>query len=656
MIMSQVLDRLHKTFEENPFVTIDSEGNGKSRIYVDEWDFTALGQSKTKVNFKNIEKPHRKNVQSYLSAIIEYQKSYSSSNEHLSVSTLMTHLRNMKRLITHWGSSDFSLLSDERVWKRVKRKIKGLWSISSLNNLATTINVMSCAGLVDRYVCREEYLPLANNHIEKQAIALPERMHAGVLSQVVECIEKYHPYRHAISEVMDKSYQFKDKEYPLELVKRGRTELTTQQVNTFNQRIVRNSTKMAQSYEIPDFKVKFDSKWINDLIRHCLICVGLFSGARIKEILSMNKDSYDVVNGIPIVSGLTSKGEDGQPFYTTWNTHPIVEQALELAYDATEYARSRQKLLLKAALKNDEIDQDKFHRGLEELNGAFITCDLADRRVDIKDRQYQLKSDGLSGIGLALFDIKASEEDIEEFDLLNPSRAGSMKLGGTLPKLSPHDLRRSFAVFLVRHRLGNHQTLKYQLKHKNLNMPRWYANYSELARTNKLLMDEELLKECNEAMEEAALDDIYNGSTALSGVEGKKIAERKLEKLRNGEQVYMNREELRALLKSKDKSIVLLPTGGYCTNRDCERLCSMMDLIEKKNCSHKVITDKGAKRLGRERNELILSFREMNEMDDYAYSTILLARKQKILFIEQTLDEHNIPHEKFTDKIRVLSL
>lgn len=42
----------------------------------------------------------------------------------------------------------------------------------------------------------------------------------------------------------------------------------------------------------------------------------------------------------------------------------------------------------------------------------------------------------------------ASLEDVEEFNMLNPTREGQLKVGGTYDDLSSHDFRRSFAVFL----------------------------------------------------------------------------------------------------------------------------------------------------------------------------------------------------------------
>lgn len=254
------------------------------------------------------------------------------------------------------------------------------------------------------------------------------------------------------------------------------------------------------------------------------------------------------------------------------------------------------------------------------------------------------------------FNITATAEDVDEFDLLNPERVGSLKVGGGLPRLSPHDLRRGFVVFMVKNRLGNALTVKYQLKHRNINMSNWCANYSELARTNQLLMDTQLMSEFDAAIEASAVDawdEIYNVSDTLSGAEGERIAQNKAERLAQGEKIVMSRSELLALVRSGDKSIVLLPTGGYCTNRNCGRLCSLMDIVEAP-CEHKVVTDKAAKRLSRERNNLIASFRAINDMSDYANELILDARKKKIVSIEPTLVKHSIPFDSFNDDIKAV--
>ena len=98
---------------------------------------------------------------------------------------------------------------------------------------------------------------------------------------------------------------------------------------------------------------------------------------------------------------------------------------------------------------------------------------------------------------------------------------------------------------------------------------------------------------------------------------------------------------------------VVVTKWGYCTNRNCERLCSLIDIVEAP-CKHKIITDKAAKRLSRERDNLIASFRAINDMGDYASELILDARKKKIQSIEPTLVKHSIPFDSFNDDIKAV--
>lgn len=373
----------------------------------------------------------------------------------------------------------------------------------------------------------------------------------------------------------------------------------------------------------------------------------------------MNKDSYDdSLAAVPKVSGFSTKGNNAEKIYTTWNTAPIAKLALELAFDATQAARKYWLERVDDGYQHGKLSKDIYNAMRQDLESAFISSDIpydSEAIINKSSLKYRITGAG-DGLNIKAFSITATAEDVDEFDLLNPDRTGSLKVGGGLPKLTSHDLRRSFVVFMVKNRLGNALTVKYQLKHRNINMSNWYANYSELARTNQMLMDTQLMSEFEEAIESSAVDawdEIYNVSDTLSGAEGERVAKNKAERLAQGEKVFMSRSELLALVRSGDKSIVLLPTGGYCTNRNCERLCSLMDIVEAP-CEHKIITDKAAKRLSRERDKLIASFRAINDMGDYANELILDARKKKIQSIEPTLAKHSLPFDSFKDDIKAV--
>lgn len=443
--------------------------------------------------------------------------------------------------------------------------------------------------------------------------------------------------------------------------------LNERQMKTLRMRMSRKISKWPERKVIPNFSFYRRGNWLGILLRMCFICVGLFSAARKEELLSMNKESYDdTLAAVPKVSAFSTKGNKGEKIYTTWNTAPVVKLALELAFDATQAARKYSLERLDDGYQNGQLTLDQYNAKKQDLESAFISPDIPyDSDVLMNKISLKYKVDGADdALNMKEFNITATAEDVDEFDLLNPERAGSLKVGGGLPRLSPHDLRRSFVVFMVKNRLGNALTVKYQLKHRNINMSNWYANYSELARTNQLLMDTKLMSEFDEAIESSAVDawdDIYNVSDTLSGAEGERIAKERpellaknrAERLAQGEEIVMSRSELLALVRSGDKSIVLLPTGGYCTNRNCERLCSLMDIVEAP-CEHKVVTDRAAKRLSRERDNLIASFRAINDMGDYANKLILDARKKKIQSIEPTLVKHSIPFDSFNDDIKAV--
>ncbi|EGQ8983844.1 hypothetical protein QNE88_003930 [Vibrio alginolyticus] len=652
--------QLRQELAENPYVTFDSDGRGVSRVFDVEWDFTALNQNKKTISFGHINEKYRHDIQFYLYGLIQWQKETSNSNSHGAVSTLKRRREALKAIATRWGKSDFSLLSSEREWKKCAKALHGFGCEGGCKHIASTINALNKAGLVTRYVHKREHIKWVDPDAgEGQAIAFPEAIHVSILKTVVEFVETYHPYRHQISAAMEKFYTYQDKMLNAELKALDVSALNERQMRALRMRMSYKTRKWPERKVIPNFSFHRRGNWLGTMLRMCFICVGLFSAARKEELLSMNKESYDdSLAAVPKVSGFSTKGNKGEKIYTTWNTAPIAKLALELAFDATEAARKYSLERLDDGYQNGQLTLDQYNAKKQDLESAFISSDIPyDSEVLINKTSLKYKVDGADdALNMKEFNITATTEDVDEFDLLNPERAGSLKVGDGLPKLSSHDLRRSFVVFMVKNRLGNALTVKYQLKHRNINMSNWYANYSELARTNQLLMDAQLMNEFEEAIESSAVDawdEIYNVSDTLSGAEGERIAQNKAERLAQGEEIVMSRSELLALVRSGDKSIVLLPTGGYCTNRNCERLCSLIDIVEAP-CKHKIITDKAAKRLSRERDNLIASFRSINDMCDYANELILDARKKKIQSIEPTLVKHRIPFDSFNDDIKAV--
>lgn len=252
--MSEQLIQLRQELAENPYVTFDSDGKGVSRTFDLDWDFYALNQNKKNISFEWINEKYRHDIQSYLYALIQWQKKNSNSDSHAAVNTLTGYRNKLNSLAIRWGKSDFRLLSNEREWKKCTKALHGVGGESTCKRIASGINALNKAGLVTRYVHKREYIKWVNpGGNEGQAIAFPEAIHVSILKTVVEFVETYHPYRHQISKAMEKLYVYQDQMYNTELKTLGVSGLTERQRETLIVRMSRTTSKWSERKAIPDF-------------------------------------------------------------------------------------------------------------------------------------------------------------------------------------------------------------------------------------------------------------------------------------------------------------------------------------------------------------------------------------------------------------------
>ncbi len=637
------------TLDEYIVVTRTSSGEPRSYIYDEFWDFSGekniVAFRNYKVKFAMIKDvSHRVKIQQTLFILTLHDK-------ELSVSKLVSIVSNLHQIYKMIGHSDWHKLSDNLEWTKFKNVLKTRYTSGALEGYNATLNKLVLSGFIDRYIEPNEIRYLGcNNYATQQHIAIPNVFYQKILSHCVGNIEKYHSFRHEISNVMTEAYKLRFK------LKSKSYRRTALKISLDNRKLKDIKEKLAMTHNIPDFKVEFTGEWIVGMLVQCIMVCACFSGARIGEILSFNKDSYNIKNTtngeISIIQGLTTKGNNGEAEITTWQCHPIVKDALELAYDMTSFARDIFRNQVLELFNSAAITEDEYNRCLGVLELSFITPVVTKHcnhsyilpAISVKTNNF-----------LSRLNFKATLADVEEFNLLNETRVGQLKLNGTLPKLTPHDFRRSFAVFMKRYSLGNAQTIKFQYKHKNAQMSEYYQKNAELALMHDILLDKELI----DLMEEEgirmgidAYDEIFNKSVHLSGVEGERIINDKIESMKAGRQVYMTRSEISSLVRNGTLSIVMLPTGGYCTNTKCERLCSIKEFISEKSvCQFQIVTDRSAKQQGKYRERLIEKFNLLNN-GDKVMNHILSGLKQSILIVEPTLLKHGISYQPFTTKIK----
>lgn len=631
--------------DANAPVTLNPDGTSLSRIFEAVWDFSGQERGGVRkaltVSFGHIDAEYRQDIQATLAFVMNtYKERNRTVPSRSQVRRWREGLVDVRQLL---GSSDWGSLSDDVIYKKFQRSLKirfreKMWGKGKANAIVTALNKLRESGLSSRIPDSKEIRSWIGKE-QQQHIAIPIGMYQQIIAKAIDVVEAYHPHRYAISHVQTIVEDIYRKEAAF-----------LDSANNIKNRALRRVKALQHS--IPNYMPSKRGTDLGGIQDACAIVALAFSGIRVGELLGMNKHSYEEkgANAIPTLVGEETK-RDGLPIREAWQTHRVVKDALELATDATQYLRDIYSSRINKSLEDRSVSQEQHRHYVRQINSAFLAIRHESVRTNYcENNLYNSFRKFLEHSG-----IVATQEDVEEFDRLNPTREGQLKVGGTLPKLSPHDFRRSFAVFFKRYGFGSSATIKFQYKHRNINMSDYYSNNAQLQRMEDILLDNDLLTLLNEEgirMGVDIFDEIYNESEQLGGAGGERIAKDKFERLSSGEQVYMTRSEIDRLVRNGTLSVVKLPTGGYCTNATCSRVCGIGEFAtEITPCQHQVITDNQAKVILKQNRRIIKAFREMNTGDPMMNS-ILIGQKQKIKRNEQMIKDFNFSFEPFDDKIK----
>ncbi|MDQ2188359.1 hypothetical protein [Vibrio sp. A14(2019)] len=641
-------------YDENIPVSSYSDGSVESYIFDKKWKFSGAIQvgvgGLTGISFSRIDMKYRKYIQSTLAYIMDEYKQ--KNKTHPTIGQLQHWKNGLKYIVQSLGECNWNLLSDDRIFKQFKKSfselaIKRSLSQTLINNVVTTFGLLNSLNLCHRIVTIKS-LNIQSIKPTKQYIAIPTNIYQQILNDAISTVESLHPHRHEISALMNRIQTIYDEE-------KNRKDRSSS-LGQINDRTRNRIRKIG--HNIPDFKLTRDGTNISNILTPCAIVLLAFSGVRVGVLNSFTKDSYEEREGehgdnICFLKGETTKTVNGIPKKEVWQTHRISKDALELAYDCTAYLRTTYIDDVNKQYTEQKINLDEYKKTLRVLESVFLPVTLGGSKKtnysSTAARSKNLKS------YLEQLNIKATKEDVDSFNTLNPSWHGELKEGQFLPKISAHDFRRTFAVFFKRYGFGTTSTIKFQYKHRNINMSEYYGKNAQLQYFEDVLLDSDLIQLLHEEGVNIAVDmfdEIYNASETLSGLGGERIAKDKFEKLRSGDKVYMTRTEIESLVRNGTLSIVKLPTGGYCTNSSCSRVCGIGEFsAEIKPCEHQIITDKEAKRTQRQNKRLINTFRDLNNGDPMMKS-ILIGVKQKIKINESLIINHGIKVTAFEDNIK----
>lgn len=635
-------------YNDSDVVTTTPDGRPLSYVYDEEWDFLGMEKpgidKKSTISFKMLDKKQRQYIQSTLAFTIEKERSSRKVNP--TRSSLNQFKDNLSTIIKLVKINDWAELSDEKIYKKFKRAFENHVKTNNFSNnycakIATALNRLNKLGLCARTVKNNEYSGLSVSTVQ-QHIAIPISMYKELIAQALETIETYHEYRTEICDVEKLIFK---------IIKEEENRYDVSNTNTAVEQRVRIRINKIQ-HVIPYYTPDRTGIQLGRIMCACAVIILAFSGMRLSEMLSLSRASYEEkgVNRIPILKGEERK-RNGRIIQETWQTHSIAKDALELIYDITQPLRYFYREKNIKSFEAGLINKFKYENAARQINSAFLVINPS-----IQSKKYiQTNLSRQLGNYLINSGVVATSQDVVEFNRLNPTRTGQLKVGGTLPKLTAHDFRRSFAVFFKRYGFGSSSTIKFQYKHSNIQMSDYYSNNARLQAMEDVLLDKQLLDLMNEEGVQLGVDiydEIYNGSEYLSGAEGERIAKDKFSKLNSGKYVYMTRAEIESLIRAGALSAVKLPTGGYCTNPSCSRICGIGEFDAEVNpCSYKIVTDKEAKNILHQNKRLIQKFRALNT-GDTMMNSILIATKQKIKRNELLIKKHGLNFEAFNDKVQ----
>ncbi|HIF9452672.1 TPA: site-specific integrase [Photobacterium damselae] len=608
-------------------ISYDSEGNPFSYYSDDQW---IIMKESVHLNFINLTGDFKNKCKEII---------YNEFNSNRLVNKKSIGSRYIQscvvfqKCIKACGGNSFSYLNSDKGFRDFisEAKKKNL-KYKTWKNHLIILSVLNNNGFLTRVIENADALAiiLANkSNITQQTIALPENIASCYFKSALEVVSKYYPHRNKISEV----YRSFIIDYNNN-IKAGYSVPTA-----------RGYAQISNESNLNGIEVTLDltGQWLSWLRGACYIVIAGFTGCRDSEIKSFNLDSYQEKEyagmTIPVLHGAHTKlNVAGVARKASWVTIPAVKDAIELIWCAYEFVREIWKNRATALTHIDE--QNKMIQDADNLFLSYsptATYAAAGRQAIDKSLKSFVKSTG----------YVANAKDIKEFELLNPTRKGELKLSQVLIP-NPHCFRRTFAVYLVRNKLASLLDLKYQFKHMNIAMTSWYSNQANVAGYFDMMLDKELKMDIAQENHDFMTDTlyyIYNEAESLSGIEGKRIMSLRGE---DKSSIYLSREEISRQVKNGQMSIIETPVG-HCTNPQCNRICDMPE------CKYEVITKKTALSLVSKHQLLIHKFEQL-VAHGVKMPNILSKIYYDIKSMEKCFDEHKITVKKFTHDINVTLL
>lgn len=549
-------------------VCIDSYGKVTAHFGQDVWDCTPYSVGKGTTNNQKIfsftflnEIPELKNQAKTIVFGWLYHAGHYTGKRSKLVTVCARFNKELKRTLSFLLAQDIQSLSDlshDDVWGAYLEYLESRQlSFSTLekNFIALTATEHLRGWLPFSFELpntnwRQLCFSLApsDKHEPRQYLAIPQSIADLIYGEAVSLVEKTWPHRDLLTQLERDIQTNFDDNHP----------------ETYASIICRH---LSDTDLLPIGPVDglWFTNWFNRLKDACFICCGGFTGMRNSELFELHPDSFFTrqIDGqtFPVVRGAHLKLIKGGKKHEEWLASPVVEKAISLVTAITTPLRDRLITLANESQVNGDIGEaDQY---LSDAKCLWLSNGKRSSNPTVILR-------GKWGERLTKFaesvNAVITEDALDECRRLNPRDNGAideLSVGDVWP-VSPHQFRRTFAVFAVRNHLGHPIAIKQQFKHLYLRMSEWYGNGAAVTKAEDAIMDTELQQLIDDANAEHIATEYnrwYNTDETIAGGYGKAIVAMRDDR----PVIYSSWDKLYRLVK--DGRLTLHGTlHSYCKN------------------------------------------------------------------------------------------
>ena len=258
--------------------------------------------------------------------------------------------------------------------------------------------------------------------------------------------------------------------------------------------------------------------WFSKILTACYILCAAFTGMRRNELYGLHSDSFKtrIFNGKTIytLQSYHHKMTQGRGQLTEWVTSPITKKAIELAEALTRHMR---------------VELFSSPNPMKNHEASCLWVNQSRKSEEPKlmyEGHLRTNFDWIAKEAGALID----QQVLNEFKLINPNRnplhADKKIQIGKIWRITTHQFRRTYAVFVRRHNLCSLTAIKDQFKHLDIPTTDWYGEGSASAALQGIEKDNELKELISSVANEVIIDNVYrwfNSNEKLYGKRGLEI-------------------------------------------------------------------------------------------------------------------------------------